>query len=73
MPITPLIGVRISWLIIARKAALVRTASSASSFALRRSSINCICRNSVCFLEVISRKHQINPKNLFWSELTGLV
>ena len=36
MPMTPFMGVRISWLIEARNSDLAREASSASSFARRR-------------------------------------
>ncbi len=37
MPSTPFIGVRISWLTVARKVLLARLAASAASFAARRS------------------------------------
>ena len=38
MPMIAFIGVRISWLMLARKSAFVREASSASSFACRSAS-----------------------------------
>ena len=38
MPITPFMGVRISWLILAKKSDLARLAASADSLALRNSS-----------------------------------
>ena len=45
MPSTPFIGVRISWLMVARNSDLARCAASAASFARRSSSS--ACRRSV--------------------------
>ena len=45
MPITPFIGVRISWLIVAKNALLARALVSASSFAANSSC--CACLRSV--------------------------
>ena len=43
MPMTPFIGVRISWLMLARKSLFARVADSAASFAWRRSDSTSFC------------------------------
>ena len=52
MPITPLSGVRISWLILARNSLLARLAFSAASLAWRSSA-------SACFRAVMSRMNAV--------------
>ena len=42
MPMMPFIGVRISWLMLARNSLLARLACSAASFAFCRSSSACL-------------------------------
>ena len=48
MPITAFIGVRISWLIVARKELLASLAASAAARA------SCVCRNSLAFCIAIT-------------------
>ena len=54
MPMMPFIGVRISWLMFARKSLLSRAADSAVSFARTRRS--CACRSSVMSLPIRVRR-----------------
>ena len=72
MPITPFIGVRISWLMLARNSLFARLAASAASFACassavrsctRASSFALLRRNSscACFKVVTSRAMLISP------------
>ena len=53
MPMIPFIGVRISWLIVARKRPLARFASSASSRARSSSRVRCQTRFSSRFLSAV--------------------
>ena len=48
IPMTPFIGVRISWLMVARNSDFALVAASSARFVLRRSSCSCVKNSVAC-------------------------
>ena len=59
MPITPFIGVRISWLMFARNSDFARVAASASSLARARSRV----RSATSAFSVCARRSRLATRN----------
>ena len=74
MPMTPFIGVRISWLMMARNSLFARSAASAASFASRSSSFrlrsSLSCQRSISICNVTKWIIEIRPANLPVSDVT---